>query len=294
MRTLSEVAGALELAGGDRAVLADLATAHVVASGHDLLSRREVPGLDLDAEATAAGIAARLTVRRAVRIANPVHVCFGVLEPAGVQRITLRVTLEEEASAAFLAHCFFPRAERVEHTMDATIEVAPGAEMRYCEGHYHGPHGGAVVRPKAVVRLGAGARYFSEFALTTGRVGRLAIDYRVAAAAEAVAELTARVFGHGTDEVLIREELVLAGRGARGLIKTRVALEGAASAEVVNVTEGGAEGARPRRAGAGGMPASRASFRTSARRIACAAGAAPARSSFPGATSAASSARTST
>jgi Fe-S cluster assembly scaffold protein SufB len=241
---LDDVLGALALAGGDRAVLADRRTAHVVASGHDLLSQREIPGVELRADATADGIVARMTVRRATKVERPIHVCFGVMGAEGTQRITLRVTLESEASAAFVAHCFFPRAERVEHVMDATIDVGAGAEMRYLEGHYHGPYGGVVVCPNAVVTLGEGARYASDFSLTTGRVGRLAIDYRVEAGDRAVAELTARVFGHGADEITIKEELVLAGKASRGLIKTRVALEHDATAEVVNVTQGGAEGAR--------------------------------------------------
>jgi len=244
VRTLAEVAGALQLAGGDHAVLADPTTAHAVASGHQLLSRHEVPGVSLTADATPEGITAHMIVRRAVKLSTPIHLCFGVLEPVGTQRVTLRVTLEDQASAGVVAHCFFPRAERVEHLMEATVDVAPGAELRYHEGHYHGPYGGVVAVPKAVVRLDRGARYFSDFALTTGRVGRLAIDYRVEAGDGAVAELTARVFGRGDDEIRIAEELALVGRGARGLLKTRVALEDDASAEVVNTTVGGAEGAR--------------------------------------------------
>jgi Fe-S cluster assembly scaffold protein SufB len=75
-------------------------------------------------------------------------------------------------------------------------------------------------------------------------VGRLDIDYSVEVGEEAVAELLARVFGHATDEIRIREKVALDGRNSRGLIKTRIALEGKASAEVTGITEGNAEGAR--------------------------------------------------
>jgi Fe-S cluster assembly scaffold protein SufB len=138
----------------------------------------------------------------------------------------------------------FPRARRVEHCMDATIDVGPGAAMVYREAHFHGPFGGIVVVPRATVRLATGSRYVSDFALTTGRVGRLAIDYTVEAGDAALAELTARVSGHATDDIRIRERMVLAGAAARSLVKTRVAVEGDASAEVTNITEGAAEGAR--------------------------------------------------
>jgi len=37
---------------------------------------------------------------------------------------------------------------------------------------------------------------------------------------------------------------VLSGKNSRGLIKTRVALEGEASSEVINIAEGNAKGAR--------------------------------------------------
>ena len=40
------------------------------------------------------------------------------------------------------------------------------------------------------------------------------------------------------------ERLVLAGRNARGLIKSRVAVEDDATAEVIGITEGNAAGAR--------------------------------------------------
>ena len=67
--------------------------------------------------------------------------------------------------------------------------------MGYQERHYHGPHGGVEVIPKAVVRIGNGGRYASDFTLTDGRVGSLAIDCDVTAAKDAVIELTAQVFG---------------------------------------------------------------------------------------------------
>jgi len=231
-------------AGGDRAVLENKEIAHLVASGHAVLSMNSVEGLEVDARETATGISARVTVREGVKIKNPVHLCFGVLHKKGTQKIRMDVRLEKNASAHFIAHCIFPKAEKVRHIMDAEVEIGENAEMRYSETHYHGPYGGIEVIPKSVVKIGNGGRYFSDFTLTTGRVGKLAIDYTVEAGENAVTELTARVFGHADDNIDIKEKVVLAGKNSRGIIKTRVAIEDDAVAEVTGITEGNAEGAR--------------------------------------------------
>lgn len=244
MTELDKLLNVLDSRGVDRAILADAQTAHMMASGHKLLSRRQVPGLTLAAEESADGIVADIRVASGMRLAHPLHLCFGVLPAVGRQHIRMHLVLEDDAVLDIVAHCFFPNAERVEHLMDAVVEVGAGAQLTYTEGHYHGPYGGVTVAPKATVRVGKHGLYRSDFSLTTGRVGKLDIDYEVEAAEAAMVELTARVFGHATDAIRIRERLVLAGRAARGLIKTRVALEDDATAEIVGITEGNAEGAR--------------------------------------------------
>ena len=59
--------------------------------------------------------------------------------------------------------------------------------------------GGVVVITKASVRVGPRARYFSDFSLIKGRVGKLGIKYRVEKQEQAVVELSSKVFGHGND-----------------------------------------------------------------------------------------------
>ena len=231
-------------AGGDRGILSNKDIAHLAASGHKILSANKVEGLEVDAKETLTGIEAKVTVLEGVKIKNPVHLCFGVLHKRGTQKIKMDVRLEKNASASFIAHCVFPNAEKVRHIMDAVVEIGEGAEMRYSETHYHGMYGGVVVIPKAVVKVGKNGRYFTDFTLTTGRVGRLEIDYTVTAGEGAVTELTARVFGHARDEINIKEKVVLSGKNSRSIIKTRVAIEDEARAEVTGITEGCAEGAR--------------------------------------------------
>jgi len=244
MSELEELTACFGNAGGDVRALADAGFAHLAASGHRIVSSRTVEGLVVDARETWNGIAARVTVKKGVKLRNPVHMCFGVLHRKGTQRIKMDVTLEEGASAHFIAHCIFPKAEKVRHIMDATVSIGEGAEMRYAETHYHGTHGGVTVVPKLAVTVAKNGRYFTDFTLTTGRVGKLYIDYKVEAGENAVAELAARVFGHATDDIHIREQVLLSGKNARSIIKTRVAIEDDARAEVTGITEGNAAGAR--------------------------------------------------
>ena len=231
-------------AGGDRAILTDSDTAHLVADGHQILSTRGVAGLEVEAHSTPDGISAKVRVRENVRLKNPVHLCFGVLHKKGAQHINMDVKLEKNAHASFIAHCIFPNAEQVVHIMDAVIKIGDNAELRYAETHFHGIYGGTYVRPKAVVTVGRNGVYVGDFNLITGKVGRLEIDYVVETGENGVTELTARVFGHGNDDVNIKEKVVLAGEHSRGLIKTRVVLEDKASAEITGSTEGNAAGAR--------------------------------------------------
>lgn len=235
---------ALSVIYADAATLVDPHIAHVVVDENRVLSLQPVPGVALRAEERAGRLAVELVVARGMRIEAPIHSCIGFLGARGAQQVEVALRLEPGAGATVLAHCLFPNAEAGSHFMRAAIELGAGAELRYREGHYHGLGGGMSVRPHLAVRLAPGARYFSDFSLTEGAVGRLQIDQEVTVGDEAVAEIKARVFGRGTDHIHIRDELVLAGRSSRGFVKTRVALSGEARANVIGITRGQAEGAR--------------------------------------------------
>jgi Fe-S cluster assembly scaffold protein SufB len=244
MTELDDLLAVLTATDGDRLLLADRQIAHAVVDGKRILSVREIPGLQIHGRETAAGIAAEIVVAAGIRIDRPVHLCVGVLHAQGEQEIALEIRLEEAATAHLVAHCLFPEARRVRHRMQAQIAIGRGAQLRYAETHFHGPYGGIEVLPSATVRIGEDGYFRSDFTLTSGRVGRLDLDLTVEAAANAVAELTVRAFGHADDELKIREKVILQGENARGLIKTRIALDGAARAEVTGITEGHAAGAR--------------------------------------------------
>jgi Fe-S cluster assembly scaffold protein SufB len=244
MSELEELMKVVGEAGGDNSILVREDIAHFAASGNKILSTRATQGLEIKAEETATGIAAKVRVLEGTIIKNPVHLCFGILHKKGLQEIRMDIKSEKGASSRFIAHCIFPKAEKVRHIMDAVVEIGENAQMTYSEVHYHGPYGGIEVIPKAVVKVGKNGRYLADFSLITGRVGKLGIDYTVKAGENAVIELIARVFGHGDDKINIKEKVVLDGENSKGLIKTRVALEDRAEAEVTGITEGNAAGAR--------------------------------------------------
>lgn len=244
MSELDDLMNALSAGGGDKEILANKEIAHLVASGHKILSSRGVEGLEVNAKETLSGISVAVTVKEGIKLKQPVHLCFGILHKKGTQRIKMDVKLENNSSAHFIAHCIFPNAEKVKHSMDAVVDIGESAEMRYNETHYHGLYGGVEVIPKSAVKVGKNGRYFTDFTLITGRVGKLNIDYSVEAGDNAVTELTAKVFGHANDKISIKEAVILSGENARGLIKTRVALEDEATAEITGITEGNAPGAR--------------------------------------------------
>jgi Fe-S cluster assembly scaffold protein SufB len=228
----------------DAAILTRPETPHLVVDGQRMISQQTIPGVDIRSRESTDAITIQITIEHGVKVESPIHTCIGLLKPHGSQHIRLQIKLEAQASAHIIAHCLFPNAEKVRHVMEAEVDIGEGAELRHSEGHYHGPYGGIEVIPQAQVRVGPHGRYLSDFSLTSGRVGQLCIDYRITVEEHGVAEITTRVYGHGTDQIEIKDELVLEREGARGLIKSRVAVEDDASSTVIGVAQGNAAGVR--------------------------------------------------
>ena len=238
------ILNAFQQAGGDPAKLAMPRTASLVISGNRVLASSEVPGVHFESEQLPNGVRARIVVEPEVRPATPVHLCFGMLPAEGIQEIIADYEIGEGAVVEFLAHCTFPNALRLKHIMDARIHVGAGARMTYREAHYHGPHGGIEVMPKAAVTVETGAQFVTSFSLVHGRVGRLELDYDVIVRDRGVAELTTKAYGLAEDHVCVRESLHLDGEGACGLTKTRIAVRDQAISEVLTTAEGNAPFAR--------------------------------------------------
>ena len=233
-----------ERAGGDPALLRSPKVASLVISGNQVLGTNEAPGVHVEAQEFERGVRVNLFVEPGTRLERPVHLCFGVIPAEGVQEILPEFEIGEGAKAEFIAHCTFPNAVQVRHLMEANIHVGRDAQMKYSETHYHGEAGGVEVIPKAEVTVDEGGRYTSEFALTTGRVGKLDFDYVVDVAARGVAELVVKAYGYGDDTITVKETIRLNGEQARGLAKSRIAVRDRATSEVIGSTEGNAPFAR--------------------------------------------------
>lgn len=193
-----------------------------------------VPGLEVEAESRAEGIAATIAVRPGTRLEHPVQVCFGMIPDDGVQQIELRIEIGADARAGVVAHCTFPNARNIRHEMDAVLEIGPGAEYAYFERHVHGAEGGVLVVPKSKVVVREGGRYQTDFELIKGRVGRIEIDVAATVEARATADISARISGRGDDAIIIRESAHLVGEYARSALCTSIAVRDRASAEVFN------------------------------------------------------------
>lgn len=244
MADLDALYQAFRQIGEDPAQILTSDTPYLVAYGHEIVGMQTVEGVIIIPRRTQHGIEARVTVLEGRRIETPVHLCFGLFEQFGVQNVTLQLTMEVNSRATFWSHCLFTTPEIARHTMTATVDIQAGAQLTYNEVHYHGLSGGIEVIPHAQVTVGPRARYTTDFTLVQGRVGKLDIDYNVDVAEDGVAELTSKVYGRVTDTIRIREAVSLNGARARGLVKSRVAVEDEATAEIIGATYGNAAAAR--------------------------------------------------
>jgi hypothetical protein len=225
-------------------VRGDDRVARIEVHQNEVLGVHLVPGLEVDAHATETGLDARILVTRGSVLEKPVQVCFGVMPETGLQEIGLDIEVEDDARAAIVAHCTFPFARDVRHTMDARIRVGSGAEYAYFERHVHGPEGGVRVVPKTQVEVAEGGRFTTEFELIKGRVGVVEVDLETTCRARSVMEVTARIGGSGNDRIHLNEVGHLVGEGARGALTSHIAVRDTARAEILSTLTASAPFAR--------------------------------------------------
>nr|MBC7243803.1 SufD family Fe-S cluster assembly protein [Chloroflexota bacterium] len=244
MSDFEAILKAYERSGGNPHFLKSSRVASLVVSGNRILGANEVAGIHLISEPLPDGVRVKVVIEPGIKLDTPAHLCFGVIPTEGTQRILSEFEIGAGAKADFIAHCTFPNAKRIVHLMEAQIHVGRDAQMKYSETHYHGEEGGAEVLPKAQIVVDEGGQYTAEFTLTTGRVGKLDLDYVVDVGAHGVAELTTKAYGYGTDTISVKETIHLNGEAARGLAKARIAVRDQATSEVIGTTEGNAPFAR--------------------------------------------------
>jgi Fe-S cluster assembly scaffold protein SufB len=239
-----EIAKAYETSGGDASSLLDKKSASLVVSHNKILGKNEVPGLRIEGEETATGAKAKITVEPGTVVEKPVHLCFGVIPKEGIQEIVSEFIIGDGSKVTFLAHCTFPNAVKVKHTMDARIYVGKKAEMTYSETHYHGESGGIEVLPVVKVIVDEGGILKNEFKLIHGAVGRLQVDYEGDLRKDSVCEFDAKVYGKKDDRIIVKESLFLNGENARGLAKSRIVSSDRCHSEVIGEAYGNAPFAR--------------------------------------------------
>ena len=221
------------LAGIDD-VLHDKETAHLMINLNRVLSRNDVPGLEVETEEFDEGVKVKMVVKKGTVIKKPVHLCFGITHTQAVQKIIMDLTVEAGAKIDVFSHCIFPKGGDIKHIMEAQINIEEGGSYTYLERHIHANEGGIYVYPKAKIKLGPHARYKSDFELLRGRVGLIDIDYEADCEAHSTLEMTAKINGFGDDVIKIREVGNLLGEYATGVLTSRIAARERARAEVYN------------------------------------------------------------
>jgi Fe-S cluster assembly scaffold protein SufB len=242
-REFEAMMDAYQRAGGRPDILQVPRVASAVISANDVLAVNEIEGVTIEAEGNQHGVRARIKVAPGTKVEHPVHLCFGMTAEEGLQEIHSEFEIGQGAEVGFLAHCTFPNAIALKHVMDAYVHVGPGAIMRYSETHYHGPEGGIEVLPTTYAQVDEDGALETEFNLTHGRVGRMAIKLEADVAARGAVEMVSKAYGSADDEIQVTEVVRLNGVGARGVTKTRVAVRDRARSEVITTAEGNAPGA---------------------------------------------------
>jgi uncharacterized protein len=243
-KEFEEIAKAYEESGGNAASLLDPKAARLVVSHNKILGKNEIPGVHIDGGSTPTGAKALITVDPGAIVEKPVHLCFGVLPEEGLQEIISEFVIGDNAKVTFLAHCSFPNAVKVKHTMDAKIHIGKHADMTYSEIHYHGEHGGTEVLPVVKVTIDEGGILRNEFKLIKGTVGKLNIDYEGYLKKDAVCEFYAKTYGKKNDRIVVKESIYLNGENARGLAKSRIVSSDHCRSEVIGEVIGNAPYAR--------------------------------------------------
>ncbi|MCK5737593.1 SufD family Fe-S cluster assembly protein [bacterium] len=240
MNEFETIVETFEKSGGDSKLLKSDKVASMVISGNKVVMKNMVEGIHVQIEELKEGVKVALQVDDGVKMAHPVHLCFGVVHKSGTQRIISNYKIGNDAHVEFMAHCSFPRAEKVVHQMDSVMTIGDNSVVKYNEVHFHGPEGGIDVIPKAKIKMGKHSVYESDFRLVEGRVGNFDMDYEVQVMDYSVAELNAKLYGKGNDTIRIKEVIHLDGEGAKGIAKSRIVNTEKSSSEILGEVVGNA------------------------------------------------------
>ncbi|MCG8569456.1 MAG: SufD family Fe-S cluster assembly protein [Spirochaetes bacterium] len=219
--------------GNDIALLNNPKVAHLIINDNKVIGLQGVPGLQVDVDELKEGIKVKIVVQQGVKIEKPVHICFGMIHKTGTQNIIMDIEVEDHAEIAILAHCVFPSGSEIIHKMDGKLRLGKHAKYTYLEKHVHGEDGEIKVYPYAEAHLGENAHFTTEFNLIKGRVGFIDIKYEAFCAKNSVLDMNAKISGRD-DDIISISEIGHLEEGARGALKTNIAVKDRARSEVYN------------------------------------------------------------
>ena len=225
-----------EKLGGQKKELLSKEYGSIVINSNKVLAVNQVEGIEVITKPIEDGVDVTMLVKKGTKVKNPVHLCFGMVPKEGTQRIISHYTIEEDAKVSFVSHCIFPNAVKINHIMDAEIEIKANAEMSYHEEHFHGKTGGVNVYPHSRVHQGPGSKFLNTFKMIKGRAGMIDINYVVDLDEQAVCEMEIKAFGKADDKIKTVEKANLNGAESRALLKSRVVLKDQSSGEIYNET----------------------------------------------------------
>lgn len=197
---------------------------HLYVESNKVLSLGQIPGIKVITKTFRQGVKIKLIVLKGREIEKPIFFCFGLLQKKAKQIILPEIILEENSKAKIFAHCTFPFALNITHTMKAKLVLKKGAQLIYEERHYHGDYFGANVLPSFEAILEKEASLENYFILNQGTVGKLKINFKAKLKEKAISEITTRIIGKGEkDDIFINDKIILEGENSRSLIKIRAA-----------------------------------------------------------------------
>ncbi len=189
-----------------------------------IISSNFPEGIKAEAKEIKNGVEAKITVKKNVKLKQPLFLCFGLLKEKGEQFVVPEIIIEEGASVKIIAHCSFPHAKEIEHKMEGFFRVKKNASFFYDEYHYHGSKSGASVNPNLKIEVDQGGHCANNFYLVKGTTGKTRINLEANLYDNADFVSKIKALGKGkNDQTDISEKVYLLGRESKSIIKMRAA-----------------------------------------------------------------------
>ena len=179
-------------------------------------------------------IFANINIPAGLKLKKPIHICFAALHKKVTQDINMNINLAKNSEATFLSDCVLTSDKEIRHIMNSSITLGEGASYTYLEKHIHNNSSGVYLNPSSKVKLAKNSSFKVDFELLEGRIGQTVFDYDIWADQNATIEIESRLKAFSDDKVVLKESVVLAGKGSKALLKSRVAALDNSQIEIFN------------------------------------------------------------